>query len=96
MWVTNGLLSGVVFVLMKTDPKADPPYKGMTCFITEKEPGVEENTGKFAGLDDPAQDQEDGLQGRRVDRARLRRLPLPARTGSSAARRPGSGRASAR
>src|SRR5437763_1519136 len=24
MWVTNGLLAGVVFVLAKTDPKADP------------------------------------------------------------------------
>jgi alkylation response protein AidB-like acyl-CoA dehydrogenase len=45
MWVTNGLRSGVVFVLMKTDPKADPPYKGMTCFITEKEPGAAENDG---------------------------------------------------
>jgi alkylation response protein AidB-like acyl-CoA dehydrogenase len=45
MWVTNGLRSGVVFVLMKTDPKADPPYKGMTCFITEKEPGEAENEG---------------------------------------------------
>jgi alkylation response protein AidB-like acyl-CoA dehydrogenase len=45
MWVTNGLRSGVVFVLMKTDPKADPPYKGMTCFITEKEPGQAENEG---------------------------------------------------
>src|SRR5213592_2491816 len=45
MWVTNGLLSGVVFVLMKSDPKADPPYKGMTCFITEKEPGQAENEG---------------------------------------------------
>jgi alkylation response protein AidB-like acyl-CoA dehydrogenase len=45
MWVTNGLLSGVVFVLMKDDPKADPPYKGMTCFITEKEPGAAENDG---------------------------------------------------
>src|ERR671937_308828 len=45
MWVTNGLMSGVVFVLMKTDPKADPPYKGMTCFITEKEPGAAENPG---------------------------------------------------
>src|SRR4051812_3138391 len=45
MWVTNGLRSGVVFVLMKTDPKADPPYKGMTCFITEKEPGKAENPG---------------------------------------------------
>jgi alkylation response protein AidB-like acyl-CoA dehydrogenase len=45
MWVTNGLLSGVVFVLAKTDPKADPPYKGMTCFICEKEPGAEEVPG---------------------------------------------------
>jgi alkylation response protein AidB-like acyl-CoA dehydrogenase len=45
MWVTNGLRSGVVFVLMKTDPQADPPYKGMTCFITEKEPGQAENEG---------------------------------------------------
>jgi alkylation response protein AidB-like acyl-CoA dehydrogenase len=45
MWVTNGLLSGVVFVLVKTDPKADPPYRGMTCFICEKEPGAEEVPG---------------------------------------------------
>src|SRR4051812_10366604 len=45
MWVTNGLRSGVVFVLMKSDPKADPPYKGMTCFITEKTPGEHENPG---------------------------------------------------
>jgi alkylation response protein AidB-like acyl-CoA dehydrogenase len=45
MWVTNGLRSGVVFVLVKTDPKADPPYKGMTCFITEKTPGEHENPG---------------------------------------------------
>jgi alkylation response protein AidB-like acyl-CoA dehydrogenase len=45
MWVTNGLLSGVVFVLMKDDPKADPPYTGMTCFITEKEPGAAESPG---------------------------------------------------
>jgi alkylation response protein AidB-like acyl-CoA dehydrogenase len=45
MWVTNGLRSALVFVLVKTDPKADPPYKGMTCFITEKEPGAHENPG---------------------------------------------------
>jgi alkylation response protein AidB-like acyl-CoA dehydrogenase len=45
MWVTNGLRSGLVFVLVKTDPKADPPYKGMTCFICEKEPGAEEVPG---------------------------------------------------
>src|SRR5215218_7553595 len=45
MWVTNGLLSGVVFVLMRTDRDATPPYKGMTCFIAEKEPGAAENPG---------------------------------------------------
>jgi alkylation response protein AidB-like acyl-CoA dehydrogenase len=45
MWVTNGLMSGLVFVLVKTDPKAEPAYKGMTCFICEKEPGAAENDG---------------------------------------------------
>jgi alkylation response protein AidB-like acyl-CoA dehydrogenase len=63
MWVTNGLLSGVVFVLMKNDTRADPPYKGMTCFITEKEPGVEENTGDFAGLVIPPKIKKMGYKG---------------------------------
>jgi alkylation response protein AidB-like acyl-CoA dehydrogenase len=45
MWVTNGLLSGVVFVLVKTDREADPPHRGMTCFICEKEPGRADNPG---------------------------------------------------
>ena len=63
MWVTNGLLSGVVFVLMKNDTKADPPYKGMTCFITEKEPGAAENSGKFAGLTIPPKIKKMGYKG---------------------------------
>ena len=63
MWVTNGLLSGVVFVLMKNDTKADPPYKGMTCFITEKEPGVAENTGDYAGLVIPPKIKKMGYKG---------------------------------
>jgi alkylation response protein AidB-like acyl-CoA dehydrogenase len=45
MWVTNGLRSGLVFVLVRTDPSAEPRYKGMTCFICEKEPGAAENDG---------------------------------------------------
>ncbi|HZN87620.1 MAG TPA: acyl-CoA dehydrogenase family protein [Thermoleophilaceae bacterium] len=45
MWVTNGLGSGVVFVLMKSDPKAEPAHKGMTCFLTEKTPWQEQNDG---------------------------------------------------
>ena len=46
MWVTNGLRSGLVFTLVKTDPDAEKRHKGMTCFICEKEPGVSENTGQ--------------------------------------------------
>ena len=53
MWVTNGLLSSLVFVLVKTDPEADPRHKSFTCFIAEKEPGASENTGEYAGLTVP-------------------------------------------
>ena len=63
MWVTNGLMSGLVFVLVKTDTKADPPYKGMTCFIAEKEPGVSENTGEYAGLNVPPKIKKMGYKG---------------------------------
>jgi alkylation response protein AidB-like acyl-CoA dehydrogenase len=45
MWVTNGLMSGVVFVLVRTDRDVKPPYKGLTCFVAEKEPGASENPG---------------------------------------------------
>jgi alkylation response protein AidB-like acyl-CoA dehydrogenase len=63
MWVTNGLMSGVVFVLVKTDPKAEPPYKGMTCFIAEKVPGASENTGEYAGLNIPPKIKKLGYKG---------------------------------
>jgi alkylation response protein AidB-like acyl-CoA dehydrogenase len=63
MWVTNGLGSSVVFVLMKTDPKAEPAYKGMTCFITEKEPWKEVNEGDFAGLIVPPKIKKMGYKG---------------------------------
>jgi alkylation response protein AidB-like acyl-CoA dehydrogenase len=63
MWVTNGLRSGLVFVLVKTDPNADPRHKGFTCFIAEKEPGVSENTGDYAGLNVPPQIKKMGYKG---------------------------------
>ncbi len=63
MWVTNGLGSSLVFLLMKTDPQADPPHQGMTCFITEKEPWVEENTGEYAGLTVPPKIKKMGYKG---------------------------------
>ena len=59
MWVTNGLRSGLVFVLMKTDKDADPPHRGMTCFVCEKEPGASENPG----LDVPPQIKKMGYKG---------------------------------
>jgi alkylation response protein AidB-like acyl-CoA dehydrogenase len=63
MWVTNGLRSGLVFLLAKTDPDADPAHKGMTCFICEKEPGAAENTGDYKGLTVPPQIKKMGYKG---------------------------------
>jgi alkylation response protein AidB-like acyl-CoA dehydrogenase len=63
MWVTNGLRSTLVFTLVKTDPSAEPKYKGMTCFICEKEAGVSENTGDYAGLTVPPQIKKMGYKG---------------------------------
>ncbi|MBA3839859.1 MAG: acyl-CoA dehydrogenase family protein [Thermoleophilaceae bacterium] len=63
MWVTNGLRSGLVFLLAKTDPEASPPYKGMTCFVTEKEPDAAENSGDYAGLTVPPQIRKMGYKG---------------------------------
>jgi alkylation response protein AidB-like acyl-CoA dehydrogenase len=50
MWVTGSLRCSVIFVLMKSDPNADPPHSGITCFIAEKQPGVAETEGDFAGV----------------------------------------------
>src|SRR3954464_2761667 len=63
MWVTNGLRSGLVFTLVKTDPEAQPRHKGMTCFVCEKEPGASENTGDYAGLNVPPQIKKMGYKG---------------------------------
>ena len=63
MWVTNGLLSTLVFTLVKTDQSAEPRYKGMTCFICEKEPGVGQNTGEYAGFNVPPKIKKLGYKG---------------------------------
>jgi len=63
MWVTNGLMSGLVFTLVKTDPDAQPRHRGMTCFIAEKEPGVSENTGAYAGFTVPPKIKKLGYKG---------------------------------
>jgi alkylation response protein AidB-like acyl-CoA dehydrogenase len=63
MWVTNGLMSSLVFVLVKTDPDAQPRHKGFTCFIAEKEGGVSKNTGDYAGLIVPEKLKKMGYKG---------------------------------
>jgi alkylation response protein AidB-like acyl-CoA dehydrogenase len=45
MWVTNGWRSGIVMLLAKTDPAAEPAHTGMTGFVIEKEPEVSELPG---------------------------------------------------
>ena len=39
-WQANGLRAGVMALLVKTDPDADPPHRGMTCLLLEKTPGA--------------------------------------------------------
>jgi alkylation response protein AidB-like acyl-CoA dehydrogenase len=45
MWATNGLRAGAIMLLAVTDPDAKPRHKGMTAFIVEKEPDLEEQPG---------------------------------------------------
>ena len=45
MWVTNGLRSSLVMLLTKTDLEAEPPHRGITAFIVEKDPGKEQIDG---------------------------------------------------
>jgi alkylation response protein AidB-like acyl-CoA dehydrogenase len=59
MWVTNGLRSGMVATLVKTDPEADPPHRGMSCLLVEKEPGA----SRDGGLEIPPQLEKLGYKG---------------------------------
>lgn len=59
MWVTNGLRSGLVVLLVKTDPSAEPPYKGMSLLLVEKEPGATE----FEGIKIPPNIAKMGYKG---------------------------------
>ena len=59
MWVTNGLRSGLVALLVKTDPTADPPHRGMSCLLVEKTPGAD----REGGLTIPPQLEKLGYKG---------------------------------
>jgi butyryl-CoA dehydrogenase len=53
MWVTNGLRSGLVALLCKTDLFADPPHGGMSILLVEKPPGVTRHGGLSVGRNIP-------------------------------------------
>jgi len=59
MWVTNGLRSGLVATLVKTDPDATPAHRGMSCLLVEKEPGASQH----GGLTVPPQLEKLGYKG---------------------------------
>ncbi|MGH2677512.1 MAG: acyl-CoA dehydrogenase family protein [Actinomycetota bacterium] len=59
MWVTNGLRAGLVVLLCKTDPSADPPHKGISILYVEKEPGAEQ----FEGITVPPNIEKMGYHG---------------------------------
>jgi alkylation response protein AidB-like acyl-CoA dehydrogenase len=39
MWITNSAEGNILAVLAKTDPKAQPPYRGISLLLIEKGPG---------------------------------------------------------
>ena len=41
MWITNSLEGQILVVLVKTDPDTDPPHKGMSLLLVEKERGYQ-------------------------------------------------------
>ena len=60
MWLTNGGTSNLVAVLVRTDEGAASPYKNMTTFLVEKEPGL----GQVAeGLTIPGKIEKMGYKG---------------------------------
>jgi alkylation response protein AidB-like acyl-CoA dehydrogenase len=59
MWVTNGLRAGLVVLLCKTDPQAEPAYKGISILFVEKEPGA----NRFEGITIPPSIEKMGYHG---------------------------------
>ena len=64
-WISNGIEGSCFALLVKTDPEAEPRYKGMSLFIAPKGPGFTRRQ----------EAREARLQGDRQRRADLRGLP---------------------
>ena len=39
-WISNARRAGLIALLCKTDPRADPPHRGMSILLVEKGPGL--------------------------------------------------------
>ncbi len=76
-WITNSIHGDILAVLVKTDPKTDPPHKGMSLLLVEKSAGYEASkleklgyrgidTGelRFDGVHVPADNLIGGEEGR--------------------------------
>jgi len=60
-WISNGIQGGAVALMVKTNPDADPRYKGMSMFITPK---VDPDTGdKYEGYTTGNKMQKLGYKG---------------------------------
>ena len=66
-WISNGIEGGAVALMVKTDPNADPRYKGMSMFITPK---IDPDTGEaYPGYTTGQKMQKLGYKG--IDSAEL-------------------------
>ena len=79
MWVTNGLHVDAGVRPRQDRPGCRPAPQGHDLLHRREGAGGRREHRRLRRLHRPAEAQEDGLQGRRVDRAGLRRLPLPGR-----------------
>jgi len=77
MWITNSVEGNILAVLVKTDPNTDPPHRGMSLILAEKDSGYEArklhklgyrgiDTGelRFDGVRVPADNLIGGEEGR--------------------------------
>jgi butyryl-CoA dehydrogenase len=74
MWLTNGLRSGVVATLVKTDEGSDSVYRNMTTFLLEKEPGAT----KSGGITIPGKLEKMGYKGVETTEMLLENHRVPA------------------
>jgi butyryl-CoA dehydrogenase len=74
MWLTNGLRSGVVATLVKTDEGSDSVYRNMTTFLLEKEPGA----NKSGGITIPGKLEKMGYKGVETTEMLLENHRVPA------------------